>query len=89
MEIMRTEKSSKAYQEEHELMMRVLFGDKELGEMGMKEQVDAIYAVLMQIKSVNGFFSGIGTFIKYLLVVAGFIVVIKGWWSAAVSSVLK
>lgn len=86
---MKETKSDSVYREEHELMMRVIFGDKDLKELGMKDKVDAMYDILIQIKGVSGFFGGIGGWLKWLIIIAGVIGIIKGWWVAAVTSVLN
>ena len=87
MNIMKEPKDAVSYREEHELMMRVIFGDKELGELGMKEKIDEVHSILTQIKGVSGFFTGVGTWLKWFLVIAGVIGIIKGWWVAAIASV--
>jgi hypothetical protein len=66
--------------EEHDMLMRVIMGDQETGEVGMKEKVDGIYDILVQVKGVGNFFGGIGTGLKWLLVIAAVVGVVKGWW---------
>lgn len=81
-------KTDSAYRDEHELMMRVIFGDKDHGEMGMKEKIDEVHEILTQIKGVSGFFSSLGAWLKWLLVIGGFIGLVKGWWVAVIASVV-
>jgi len=76
-------------QEEHENLMKVIFGDQETGLIGMKDKVDEIHDILISIKSVSKFFGGIGTTLKWLLVIAGVVGVIKGWWAGILGFIIN
>ena len=81
--------STIAHKNEHELMMRVIFGDKELGEIGMKNKVDDMHDILVSIKNVSIFFSGVGSILKWLIIIAAVIGIIKGWWAGVVGYLLN
>ena len=56
----------------------VVFGNKELGEKGMKEKVDEMHEILIQARGIGGFFSGIKGFLGIFIVIAAAIAIIKG-----------
>lgn len=66
---------------------RVIFGDEQTGDLGMKQKIDEIYKLLTQARNVGGFFNGIGGTLKWILTIAAIIVVAKGWFTAFVSQV--
>jgi hypothetical protein len=76
-------------EEEHNNLMKVIFGDEETGVIGMRTKVDEIHDILVSIKSVSKFVGGIGTTLKWLLVIAGVIGVIKGWWFSILGFLLS
>lgn len=57
----------------------VVFGNKELGEKGMKEKVDEMHEILIQARGIGGFFSGIKGFLGIFIIIATAIIIIKGW----------
>lgn len=60
-------------------MTHVLYGDKENHEIGMKDKVDEIHALLLQAKAVGGFFGGIKALAGWLLVIGALVALFKGW----------
>ncbi len=68
--------SDKQFQDKIE---HVLFGNKEIGEMGMKDKVDKMYELLIQSRGVLGFFTGIRGPIMGAIALATFIGWLKGW----------
>ena len=50
----------------------VLFGDREIGEIGMKQKVDEIHGLLIQLKGLKGFFG-------LVILVGVLIITLKGW----------
>lgn len=70
-------------------MNKVMYGDKEAGEMGMKEKVDEMHKLLVQAQNVGGFFTGIKSLVGWLLVIGAFIALMKGWLSALVLYLIK
>lgn len=59
---------------------RAIFGDKELGEPGMKDKVDEMHAILMSFKGANKVLSGGLLSFKTIMIIVGIIGIIKGWW---------
>lgn len=51
-------------EEEHETLMRVIFGDETTGEAGMKKKLDEIHRVMVQL-------DGVGSFLKWIIIIAG------------------
>lgn len=51
---------------------RVLFGDKTTDDIGMKEKVDDIHKMLVQV-------NGVGNFLKWIIVVGASLAAIKVW----------
>jgi len=86
---MSIKKTADNYQEEHELMMHVMFGNKELNELGMKDKVDAMYKILTNVESVSNVFGTVLGWLKWLLIIAAITGVVKAWWGAAVMSVFS
>ena len=79
----------KTHDQEHDLMMRVIFGDKESGELGMKEKVDDMHKILIASQNVGGFFGKIGVGLKWLLVIAAVVGIIRGWWIGLLTFLIK
>lgn len=75
-------------EEEHNTLMKVIFGDEETGLMGMKAKVDEIHDILISVRSVNKFFGGVGTTFKWLIILGAVIGVIKGWWVALLGTIV-
>lgn len=67
--------------------MQVIFGDKDTGLIGMKEKVDEIHTILLQVKNVSKFFGGIGDALKWLLIITAVIGAVKGWWVGLLTSI--
>lgn len=61
-------------------LMDDYYGDKETGDIGTRDMVKEMYDVLIASKNVASFFSNIGSSLKWILVVAAVVGVIKGWW---------
>lgn len=55
-----------------EEIRKTLYGDKEIGVIGMNEKLDSIYEILVQAKGIKGMFN-------MLLLIAAVIAVLKGW----------
>lgn len=79
----------KKRESEHDTLMRVIFGDEATGDVGMKKKVDEIHTLLTQAKNVGGFFNGVGSTLKWLLVIGAVIGLIKGWWVGVVASIIN
>jgi len=79
--IMKPADSTEATKKNIEVLNRVIFGDTETGDIGMQQKVDEMHKLLMQARNVGGFFGSVGGTLKWLLVIAAVIVVIKGWFS--------
>lgn len=60
-------------------MERVLFGESDTQEMGMKEKVDTMYDILTGYKSVKGFFGGTRSVFTFLIVLGAVVALFKGW----------
>lgn len=58
------------------------YGDKETGDLGTKDMVKEMYDVLIASRNVASFFSAIGSSLKWVLVIAAVVGVIKGWWAS-------
>ena len=67
------------------LIKRVIFGDEESGEQGMKSKIDEVHEILVSFKNVKGFFNGLGGWFKFLLVVGAVIALMKGWLAGLVA----
>ena len=61
------------------LINKVIFGDKEVGTVGMKDKVDEMHEILMNIKGSGKVINGVGSMIKYLMIVALVVAFFKGW----------
>lgn len=59
-------------EEEHETLMRVIFGDEQTGEKGMKEKVDEIHQMIVQV-------NGVGSFLKWIIVIGASLAAVKLW----------
>lgn len=59
-------------EEEHETLMRVIFGDEATGEKGMKEKVDEIHQMIVQV-------NGVGSFLKWIIVIGASLAALKLW----------
>jgi len=66
-------------EEEHKLLMRVMFGDKETGEIGQIEMVKEIYSILTSAKNLIRFMDKFGTLIKWVAGIGLAIALLKGW----------
>lgn len=67
------------------VLKRVIFGDDETGEVGMKHKVDEMYSILKNIEAFIKASSGIGSFIKWILLIGAGITAFKMWGAALVS----
>lgn len=59
-------------EEEHETLMRVIFGDSTTGEKGMKEKVDEIHQMIVQV-------NGVGSFLKWIIIIGASLTAVKLW----------
>jgi hypothetical protein len=66
---------------------RVIFGDDKTGDIGIKKKIDELHTLLTQARNVSGFFGGLGGTIKWILVVAAVITVVKGWSSWVIHTI--
>lgn len=66
-------------EEEHAILMRVIFGDEAIDEKGMKDKVDEMHKLLVQAKNVGGFFGGVKALAGWLLVIGALVALFKGW----------
>jgi predicted Zn-dependent protease with MMP-like domain len=60
---------------------RVIYGE-DINDKGMKHKVDDIHNILTSVRSVRGFFEGVGTSLRWFLVIGAVISLITGWWKA-------
>lgn len=58
-------------------MWRVVFGNEDTKEKGMKDQVTEMYELLISRRKVIGFFSSVGVGMRTILFLIGFIVAMK------------
>jgi hypothetical protein len=63
----------------------ILYGNKDMQEMGLIEMNKEMYKILTQAKNVKGFFGGIGSFGKWVFLVVGMIAIFKVWGAALVA----
>jgi len=75
-------------EEEHRLLMRVMHGDKETGEMGQIEMVKEIYSILTSAKNLIKFMDKFGTFIKWVAGIGLAIAILKGWAAGLLLSLI-
>mgnify|MGYP003461668275 CR=1 FL=1 len=78
----------KSHDEEHNLMMRIIFGDKDSGEIGMKAKVDEMHSILLATQNVSGFFGGVKGTLGWLLLIGAVIALLKGWFAGLISFLL-
>jgi len=69
-------------EEEHKLLMRVMFGDKETDEIGQIEMVKEIYSILTSAKNLIKFLDIFGALIKWVAGVGIAYFILKGWATA-------
>lgn len=65
-------KESKQMEEEHETLMRVIFGDEKTGEKGMKVKLDEVHEMIVQV-------NGVGSFLKWIIIFGASLSAIKLW----------
>lgn len=71
--IINSEKETEIVKDNVKLLKNVVFGNKEIGEMGIKEKVDDIHNILIQAKGIKGFFG--------LIILIGILIItLKGWF---------
>lgn len=58
---------------------RVIFGDDKTGDIGIKKKIDELHTLLTQARNVSGFFGGLGGTIKWIVLIAAVITILKGW----------
>lgn len=58
---------------------RAIFGDKEAGEIGMKQKVDIMYDILVQGRGILGFLGGIRWVVLFAISIGALVAYIKGW----------
>ena len=69
-------------------MMRIIFGDKDSGEIGMKAKVDEMHSILLATQNVSGFFGGVKGTLGWLLLIGAGIALLKGWFAGLISFLL-
>ena len=67
-----TKENKRSIEEEIDILKRAVFGDEDLGEQGMKDKVDEIHHILIQVKGLRGF-------LYILIAIGGAVTVIKGF----------
>ena len=72
----------KEHRRKGEILERIILGDDELGEKGMKAKVDEMHSLLVQAQNVGGFFGSIGGIGRWIFVVAGMVAIFKLWGAA-------
>ena len=65
--------------EEHRLLMRVMFGDEETGEIGMHDMVKEMYSIVTGAKNLIKLFNSAGTLLKWFAGIGLAIIILKGW----------
>lgn len=75
-------------EEEVETLNRVIFGDKETGELGMHDMVKEMYAIMTGAKNLIAFIDRFGTLIKWIAGVGIAIAVFKGWFAGLVAIII-
>jgi hypothetical protein len=58
-------------------MSHVLFGNKEMEEIGLIQMNKEMYDILISAKNVKGFFGNIGEIGKWVLIIVGIIAAVK------------
>lgn len=71
-----------------DLHHRAIFGDKDLGEKGMKDKIDEVHGILTNIKGTGKVFGGTLNMVKTLMLIVAIVGVIKGWWITLVNLVI-
>lgn len=56
---------------------RAIWGDEDLGELGMKAKVDEIHTLLTQARTIRDFFGGFRGPATWIITIAGLIAIIK------------
>lgn len=70
------------HDEEHNLMMRVIFGDPDIkNDVGMKAKVDEMHEILKSVKGAGSGLSTLGTVLRWLLIIGAVFALFKGWWA--------
>ena len=64
---------------------RVLFGDEDMDEKGMKAKVDEMHGLLIQAKTVGGFFGSVGGVSRWALTIVGVVALFKIWGAALIA----
>jgi len=67
---------------------RAIYGDEKTGEVGMLKKINEVHGILTSARNVGGFFNGIGKTITWILIFAGLIAAVKGWWAAIIHSIV-
>ena len=71
--ILYSEKEIEITKDDVKLLKDVVFGNKEIGEKGMREKVDDMHSILIQAKGIKGFFG--------LIILIGILIItLKGWF---------
>lgn len=83
------EHEQKLMYNEHQTLMKVIFGNEQTGEMGMKAKIDEVHELLIQAKAVGGLFSGVKSMAGWLLVIGAVVALAKGWAIGMLAYLLK
>ena len=74
-----------------ELIKSVLFGNPEIGEIGMKKTLDELYAIIknasQQDKGVEKMMERIKGGLKWIGVIALTITILMGWWIGILTAI--
>lgn len=77
--------------EKFDLLNRVIFGDKDTGDMGMMRKLDEIYNIIkdanIEKNGVSKLFNSIKGGLIYLTIIAGVVGLIKGWWIGLLAAI--
>lgn len=87
----RLEEHQDVDKENFDLLMRVIFGDKNTGDMGMMRKLDEIYNIIkdanIEKNGVSKLFNSIKGGLIYLTIIAGVVGLIKGWWIGLLAAI--
>lgn len=75
-------------EEEHNTVIRVIFGDKTIGDKGMKDKVDEMHDILTSAKNLIKFLDRFGALLKWIAGIGLVIAIIKGWVGLALLSLI-
>lgn len=67
----------------------VIFGNPEIGELGMKEKVDVMYEILTSLKTLLSFLEGFSKVLKWFVGIGIAFALFKAWASGLITYLLN